>query len=145
MMVLHLVKGPAEEVLELNDDNSICLHGCKIILHLLCTWASTRWQIICADRYFLICSDAIVFQVVLFNSSVPESLPQRNQDAESWGSVGIDLAQLMIVNYLHLYIVIAIGTMLSQHVLILQVAILFSMFGCGRCSQLKCMKNQSIN
>jgi hypothetical protein len=37
MIVLHLVKGPVEEELELNDDNSECLHGCKIMLHLLCT------------------------------------------------------------------------------------------------------------
>jgi hypothetical protein len=30
MMVLHLVKGPVEEELELNDDADECLPGCKI-------------------------------------------------------------------------------------------------------------------
>jgi hypothetical protein len=52
VMVLHLVKGPMEETLELDDDDNECLHGCKMMLHLLCTWSTTRWQIICADSYF---------------------------------------------------------------------------------------------
>jgi Transposase IS4 len=52
MMALYLVKGPVEEALELNDDDSECLHGCKIMLHLLHTWSSTRWRIVCADSYF---------------------------------------------------------------------------------------------
>jgi hypothetical protein len=30
MMALHLVKGPVEEELELNDDSDKCLHGCDI-------------------------------------------------------------------------------------------------------------------
>jgi Transposase IS4 len=58
-MALHLVKGPVEEALELNDDNNECLHGCKIMLHLLHTWSSTRWQIVCADSYFASTSAAI--------------------------------------------------------------------------------------
>jgi Transposase IS4 len=43
MMALHLVKGPVEDELELNDEADKCLHGCNIMLHLLGTWSNTRW------------------------------------------------------------------------------------------------------
>jgi Transposase IS4 len=59
MMALHLVKGPVEEELQLNDENSESLHGCKIMLQLLHTWSSTRWQIVCADSYFASSSAAM--------------------------------------------------------------------------------------
>jgi Transposase IS4 len=59
MMVLHLVKGPVEEELELDDEAHKSLHGCKIMLHLLHTWTSTRWQIVCADSYLASSSAAM--------------------------------------------------------------------------------------
>jgi Transposase IS4 len=53
MMELHVVKGPAEEQLELeNDDDENLRHGCKIVLHLLRYWSSTKCRIVCADSYF---------------------------------------------------------------------------------------------
>jgi Transposase IS4 len=59
MMALHLVKGPVDKELELDDEANESLHRCKIMLHLLCTWPSTRWQIVCADSYFASSSAAM--------------------------------------------------------------------------------------
>jgi Transposase IS4 len=59
MMALHLVKGPVEEELELDDEAHESLQGCKIMLHLVRTWSSTRWRIICADSYFASSSAAM--------------------------------------------------------------------------------------
>jgi Transposase IS4 len=52
MMELHVVKGPAEERLELENDDKDLGHGCKIMLHLLQYWSSAKCQIVCADSYF---------------------------------------------------------------------------------------------
>ena len=51
-MELHLVKGPAEETLALDDEDKDLLHGCKILLHLLRHWTSAKWRIVCADSAF---------------------------------------------------------------------------------------------
>jgi Transposase IS4 len=53
LMELHVVKGPAEERLNLeNDDDKELGHGCKIMLHLLRYWSSAKCRIVCADSYF---------------------------------------------------------------------------------------------
>jgi hypothetical protein len=52
MMELHVVKGPAEECLELENDDEDLGHGCKIMLHLLQYWSSAKCHIICADSYY---------------------------------------------------------------------------------------------
>jgi Transposase IS4 len=50
MMELHVVKGPVEEHLVLeNDDEEL---SCKIMLHLLWLWSSSKCHIVCADSYF---------------------------------------------------------------------------------------------
>jgi hypothetical protein len=53
--------------------------------------------------------------------------------------------QLMVQNYWRLNIAIAIGITLSQLVLTLQVAIRFSVFGCGSWNQSKQTKNPDMN
>jgi hypothetical protein len=53
MMELHVVKGPVEECLVLeNDDDDDFGHGCKVMLHLLQFWTSAKCRIVCADSYF---------------------------------------------------------------------------------------------
>jgi Transposase IS4 len=53
MMELHVVKGPAEERLVLeNDEDDDLRHGCKVMLHLLRFWTSAKCRIVCADSYF---------------------------------------------------------------------------------------------
>jgi hypothetical protein len=52
MMALHLVKGPVEEELQLNDDDNKCLHGCKIMSQdLTCIFFSVAkvlcWHWLC--------------------------------------------------------------------------------------------------
>jgi Transposase IS4 len=50
MMELHVVTGPVEERLVLeNDDKEL---GCKIVVHLLRFWSSSKCHIVCADSYF---------------------------------------------------------------------------------------------
>jgi hypothetical protein len=53
MMELHVVKGPAEEhlVLENGEDDELG-HGCKVMLHLLRFWTSAKCHIVSADSYF---------------------------------------------------------------------------------------------
>jgi hypothetical protein len=47
---IHVVKGPVEERLVLeNDDKEL---SCKIMLHLLRFWSSSKCHIVCADSYF---------------------------------------------------------------------------------------------
>jgi hypothetical protein len=52
MMELHVVKGPSEEALVVDDDDHHLLHGCKVMLHLLHYWTSRRWRVVCADSAF---------------------------------------------------------------------------------------------
>jgi Transposase IS4 len=53
VMELHVVKGPPEEHLVLeNDDDDNLGHGCKVMLHLLRFWTSAKCRIVCADSYF---------------------------------------------------------------------------------------------
>ena len=52
MMELHVVKGPSEEALALDDDDHNLLHGCKVMLHLLRHWTSAKWRVVCADSAF---------------------------------------------------------------------------------------------
>jgi hypothetical protein len=47
-----MVKGPAEEHLNLENDDEDLGHGCKIMLHLLRYWSSTKCRIVCADSYY---------------------------------------------------------------------------------------------
>jgi hypothetical protein len=50
IMELHVVKGPVEECLDLeNDEDNELGHGCKVMLHLLHYWSSA-----CAALYVLI-------------------------------------------------------------------------------------------
>jgi hypothetical protein len=52
-MELHVVKGPVEECLVLeNDEDDELGHGCKVMLHLLRFWSSSKCCIVCADSYF---------------------------------------------------------------------------------------------
>jgi hypothetical protein len=52
MMELHVVKGPRQEhlVLENDEDNELG-HGCKVILHLLQFWTSAKCHIVCTDSH----------------------------------------------------------------------------------------------
>jgi hypothetical protein len=53
MMELHVVKGPVEVRLVLeNDDDDDLGNGCKVMLHLLWFWTSAKCHIICAGSYF---------------------------------------------------------------------------------------------
>jgi hypothetical protein len=53
---------------------------------LLCTWSSTRWQIVCADSHFASTSAVMhAFQALLFhwcgedsNLAVSKGLPKHN-------------------------------------------------------------------
>jgi hypothetical protein len=53
MMELHVVKGPGEEhlVLENDEDNELG-YGCKVMMHLFQFWTSAKCHIVCADSYF---------------------------------------------------------------------------------------------
>jgi hypothetical protein len=53
MMELHVVKGPVEECLVLeNDEDNELGHGCKVMLLLLQFWTSAKCCIVSADSYF---------------------------------------------------------------------------------------------
>jgi hypothetical protein len=52
MMELLLVKGEANEVLDVEDDDRTLLHGTKVMLSLLKGWRSAKPRIVCADSYF---------------------------------------------------------------------------------------------
>jgi hypothetical protein len=61
LMELHVVKGPAEEHLDLeNDEDNELGHGCKVMLHLLWYWTSAKCRIVCADSYLPLSKQPVV-------------------------------------------------------------------------------------
>jgi hypothetical protein len=153
MMALHLVECPVEEELELNDDTSKSLHGCKIMLHLLCTWSSTSWQIVCADSYFASSSAALKlyskqFRFIgvvktatrLFPKACLSTIELPNREAVLVLIRSTDNCELLAFVYCdhdrHYFISTCANIAGGDPI---------SMFCCSRCSWLIHMKNWSVN
>jgi hypothetical protein len=153
MMELHVVKGPVEERLALeNDDDDELGHGCKVMLHLLRYWTSAKFCIVCADSYFAsVQATCCLFDLNFWFSCVVKTATKLflktylgKVELPIHGTVaaltavhdGVELLAFVYCDHDRHYFI-------STCSLTLQVGIQFVIDGCNNCNPLKRTSHQN--